>query len=373
MKVFYFVRCLEAVPSCMYNIQMIADLQYDVIVATGRSTKELNGIMKKKGIQYIDGQAPKGPNRGFQKVKNRILLTAALKRCVREAMKLYEDGDLVFWGTADTALAVKNYCTTSTNILSLKELHEKPWYYPPQLKKLSHKCAAVICCEKNRARVLQFRWKLLKRPYIISNKPYGYPTERCMIPTCTQTKEIVEKIATDKVIVYQARHIHFAQELINLAYALKQSGDDYQLILIGEVDNPEDKVKITNIYPNIIWTGHITAPLHLEITSYAKIGVAVYAESSLNNLFCAPNKTYEYAGFGIPILCNDVPGLVETVGINRAGICVDWSSIESIQKGIEELFKSYDLYSIQARQFYDSEDNRERLGAIISEITTRRE
>lgn len=368
MKVFYFVRSLEGVPSCMYNIQMIADSRYDVIVATGRSTASLNQVMDSKNIRYIDGNAQRGPHKGFRRVLNRVMLTVAARRSVKEAMRAYEDGDIVFFGTADTALAVKRYCKKSKNVLSLKELHEKPWSYPFRLKRLAPKCSAVICCEKNRARVLQFRWKLQELPFTVSNKPYGYPTQRRLPPTCEETERIISQISSDKVIVYQARHIHFAKELIYLATALKQSGDNYQLILIGEVDNPADKEKISAIYPNVLWAGHIGSPLHLEVTSYADVGVAVYAESSLNNLFCAPNKIYEYAGFGIPSLCNDIPGLVETIGLKRAGLCVDWNDIDSIQRGVEELFADYDSYSTSAQSFYCSEDNCKKLRRIIETV-----
>lgn len=372
MKIFYFVRSLEAVPSCMYNILMISDLGYETIVATGRSTESMNNVMKSKNISFIDGQAKRITAGEIQKALNHLRLTAALKISVKKAMEQYEPGDIVFWGTADTALASKHFCKKSINVLSLKELHEKPWHYPIRLKKLVLKCAAVICCEKNRARVLQFRWDLQERPYTISNKPYGYRTERNLTPTSDKTKNIINQISVGKTLVYQARHIHFAKELINLATALKQLEDDYQLILIGEVDNPADREKISGIYSNILWTGHIDAPMHLEITSYAKAGVAVYAESSLNNLFCAPNKTYEYASFGIPTICNDVPGLVETIGISQAGICVDWNNVDSICSGIKTLFANYDNYSSNAKLFYDSEDNKEKLNIIISNIINRR-
>lgn len=372
MKIFYFVRSLEGVPSCMYNIQMLADSGYNVIVATGRSTASLDNVMKSKNIKHIDGNAKRGNHKGLNRILNRLRLTVAIRRSVKKAMKSYEMGDIVFFGTADTALAVKRLCKHSTNVLSLKELHEKPWHDRIQLEKLAPKCAAVICCETNRARVLQFRWGLNERPYVVSNKPYGYPTERCLSPTCEQTEKVIEQISHGKTIVYQARHIHFAKELVNLATALRQLGNDYQLVLIGEVDNPSDKIRISEIYPNIIWAGHIAAPMHLEITSHADIGVAVYAESSLNNLFCAPNKTYEYASFGIPSLCNDVPGLVETVGIKRAGVCVNWNDIDSIKQGVEELFNNYDVYSTAANTFYCEEDNIKKLKQIVEDVKQKR-
>jgi glycosyltransferase involved in cell wall biosynthesis len=364
MRIFYCVRSLEAIPSCMYNILMLQDAGYIVIPVIGRSTKKLNGIFQQRKLNYIDGTVEKFPN----KYIDHFILTACYIKCIRQALREYEEDDLIIFGTADSAISVRWLYKDKKFILCLKELHENPWYYPVILKKLSKKAAGIICCEKNRARIIQFRWKLEKRPYVLSNKPYGYPTERYIEPSCKQTKEIIDIIKKKSVIVYQARHIHFAEELINLAQALKELNSDLMLVLIGHVDNEKDKMKIDSIYKNTLWTGHVRAPMHLEITSYAKIGVAVYAENSLNNLFCAPNKTYEYAGFGIPILCNDVPGLVETIGLSEAGLCVDWNNISSIKNSIDMILNNYDYYSKRALEFYASEDNVKVISSIVSEI-----
>ena len=60
----------------------------------------------------------------------------------------------------------------------------------------------------------------------------------------------------------------------------------------------------------------------MEITSYARIGINFYRPNCLNKAFCAPNKIYEFSGFGIPIIGNDIPGLKNTIGLNNAGKCV---------------------------------------------------
>ncbi|KAA6307134.1 hypothetical protein EZS27_041199, partial [termite gut metagenome] len=39
-----------------------------------------------------------------------------------------------------------------------------------------------------------------------------------------------------------------------------------------------------------------------------RIGIVSYAFDDLNHVFCAPNKTWEYTGFGIPMLGNNAPG-----------------------------------------------------------------
>ncbi|MEE0944421.1 MAG: glycosyltransferase [Clostridia bacterium] len=364
MKIFYCVRSLEAIPSCMYNIQMLCDGDFEVVPVIGRSTQSLDKIFASRGLKYISTV-----NKGSKnKYINHFQLTSQYRKNIKTALKEYTDEDLIIFGTADSAIRVMQLLKNKNYVLCLKELHENPWYFPILLKKLSKRAKGIICCEKNRSRIIQFRWGLKKRPYTITNKPYGYQTERYLEPTTDQTKELVEKIKDKKVIVYQARHIHFAEELINLAKALKKLNSDITLVLIGTVDHPEDREKIDGIYGNTVWTGHISAPMHLEITSYAKIGVAVYAENSLNNMFCAPNKTFEYAGFGIPSLCNDVPGLVESIGMSGAGKCVDWSNVDEIKMAIDDILSDYDEYSERAKSFYESEDNATAIKEIVNEI-----
>ena len=366
MKVFYCVRNLEAIPSCMYNIQMLCDYGYDVIPVMGRTTEHLNKYFEKRGLQTFAADNMVKKN----KILNYLSLNKNYKKCFNNAMKSYNSDDLIVFGTSDSVITVRRLIKNRNFVICLKELHESPPSTVRKLMKLSDKTKGIICCEKNRAKIIKFRWNLKELPYTLSNKPYGYSTTPFMQPTSSITSSVIKSIKDKTVIVYQARHIHFADELISLSRALKMIGKDIVLVFIGTVDNKDDVQKIESIYSNVIWAGHIPAPLHLEITSYAKIGVAVYAENSLNNLFCAPNKIYEYAGFGIPSLCNDVPGLVETVGMSRAGVCVPWQADE-IAKAILDILDNYEEYSKNSKRFFDEEDNVKKLGNIVDEISQR--
>ena len=71
-------------------------------------------------------------------------------------------------------------------------------------------------------------------------------------------------------------------------------------------------------------------------------------------MYCAPNKIWEYSGFGIPMLANDVPGLKYTVEANNAGICVDMSSVENIKNAIHGIDENYESYSKNSLAFFDS-------------------
>ena len=104
----------------------------------------------------------------------------------------------------------------------------------------------------------------------------------------------------------------------------------------------------------------------MEVTSHAKIGLVFYDDFSLNQAFCAPNKIYEYSGFGIPMLANKIPGLENTVGKFNAGKCIDFES-EQLMEAIKEIDGNYERYSVNALALYDAVDNEGKIRQIIFE------
>ena len=75
-------------------------------------------------------------------------------------------------------------------------------------------------------------------------------------------------------------------------------------------------------YPDVKYLGFTVPPKHLSIVKLADIGILTYVadSGSINPVFCAPNKIWEYAKYGIPMLCNDIPGLKYTVEYYRTWI-----------------------------------------------------
>jgi glycosyltransferase involved in cell wall biosynthesis len=45
----------------------------------------------------------------------------------------------------------------------------------------------------------------------------------------------------------------------------------------------------------------------------ASLGVVPYENTSLNHLYCTPNKLWEYPSAGVPILCTDLPEMTAMV------------------------------------------------------------
>lgn len=156
-------------------------------------------------------------------------------------------------------------------------------------------------------------------------------------------------------------------EILEVAKALQTMDAGYTLLLMG-IDKYHSVDKIKAIYSNVEYVSYIPAPYHLEITSYAHIGIVFYRNDSLNKVFCAPNKIYEYSGFGIPMLANDIPGLKNTVGNAGAAECMELKS-NNIVHAIQKIEEDYDTYSENAKKFFAGTDNLKTMKKLMGKIT----
>ena len=364
MKVLYLMRNgLHMYPPCMSQIYYLHDLGIDVYVGFSECSPEAKKTLDDKKIPYIDFGITRSKNKKWGKIQS---YTTYRKHAIKFIKDNYEKGDCIWPGTADSAFSLRGFIERYPYVLSVLELYDTNSFYRKQVAKLVHTAQAIIACESTRASIMKSWWKLERKPYVMPNKPYSHPKTRCLQGTTVQTQEAIEKIKDKKIILYQGI-ISADRDLGLLAKALKRIDEDIYLVLMGKTfyDGVE---KVKQIYDKTIYLGFFSAPVHLEITSYATVGVANYDDSCLNNLFCAPNKIFEYSGFGMPILCSDSPGLQNTVGKYNAGVCVDFSSENAVVEGIKDIFNNASHYSIGAKKMFESVDNLSTMKDIVDTI-----
>lgn len=232
------------------------------------------------------------------------------------------------------------------------------------LPKVIRKAAKVVCCEYNRAQITKGILALDKLPYVLPNKMHML-NDNWMHDVPESVLKIVEdiknKVTGKKVVLYQGVFLDRERRLEEFCEAIKTISGDYVLIAMGKGSKYYEDLKIKYESENIIFIPFICPPFHLLITQMASIGVLSYFPSAssisavINPLYCAPNKIFEYARYGIPMISNDIPGLFYIFSQFGCGeVICDPMDTFTIKETIEKIFSQYSSYSENAIRYYES-------------------
>jgi len=332
-------------PPIMTVLKCLLENAYQVNFISTQSS----GIEHSNLKEYIYSQVH---NIGkFKKLLNYIQYRSFVKKILNTHLN---EKDIIWLGSLDTALACKglNFFATNQYILHLHELYDTHQNKLKSIKPIAQNAKHVVVPEINRAGILQVWLGLKERPIVLPNKPYDHPRLRNIAPTNAITHQIINTYYAGKPIILYQGHIGGDRNLMPLARAMKHLSE-YDFWLLGTDHGYADQ--LVAIADNIKYLGSVSAPYHLEITSYASIGIMSYDPINLNNLFCAPNKVWEYSGFGIPFLANDSLSLLNLVSI-KTGKISTWQESDIVGV-VEDIMSEYLIYSENSKLFYDSFDS----------------
>ena len=361
--VYYFVKTdLHYYPPCVAQIRMLKDAGVNVVAVYGSSKGTVVDILKSEGIETVELEDGRG------KYKDKLDKIYSWWKYRESALKFLKKVDrnssLLWFGNVESYLplygALGKY-KTAVSFLELLDLTSRKNKITARIVKNN---VFVTACEETRAFVMRDAWKLDKMPYVLPNKPYRIDIKKNAKPSIPESKEILEKLGNAKYVIYQGifQNIEY---ISSVAVALKEAFPDYYFVLMG-LDRRNVIPKIKELNPNVVYIPYIPAPSHLEITSNAYIGLLFYEPADLNRAFCAPNKIYEYSSFGLPIIGNNIPGLRNTIGTARAGVCVDINK-ENIISAIKYINSHYEEMQDAAFDFYENTDNFKTIKRIIKE------
>lgn len=313
-------------------------------------------------------------NIDFENAAERKLLSASLiaraKRKIRRILKIetifhkrvkevleHREYDKLWIIHENTLYKIMDLLRGKKYTVSMYELNDARGDFLNIIKKGLQEAEELVVCEPNRAQILRTWMNLSSTPLVIPNKPLKHPRSR-NIPL-----ENDYGFDGKKIILYQG-HIQKNRNVDAFCKAVSDM-DDFTLVLMGAKTIYRDILRET--YPKVRIIDFVNPPEHLYITSHAYIGIVKYDYVDLNSIYCAPNKTYEYAGFGIPMIANTIPGLVNSVGRFGAAECIDTDNVEDIKQAILKIDAAYSSYEKGALDFYNSIDIKTALLKIASE------
>lgn len=356
-------------PPALTVLQDMNDLGIEVVLITNQIDENTKQLCIQRDIKYIEilNEFPEDIS-PVLKLRRMFHLR---KHFWKEINKIYDD-NTILWVSSDSAIMHLGTKLLKANyILHMYELGKNIIYYSkiPFLKMNTSNYAknalAVIQAEYNRAHIAKTWWDLKELPFILPNKPYHSGISNNSFVKDEYARVILDKLKGKKIILYQGITSK-ERPLDRVIKAVGKLGDEYAFVLMSSEENVYSHLDVSNYY----FIPFVKPPYHLEITSHAYIGVLSYTPtnngySKLNALFCAPNKIYEYASFGIPMIGNDIPGL--TLPFEKSNIGVSFSSFEEeeILKAIEKVQNNYTELSANASLFYNQTDTKKIINEII--------
>ena len=250
--------------------------------------------------------------------------------------------------------------------MQISELYDYPEAEPvvKAISKLIHYAKAVVMPEYHRSLIYKSMYSLKDSPFVLPNKPYYFLGGEELKKYEEKYQALLEVFHEKKVILYQGI-LSEERNLVPYIKAVSKLDKDYVMVLLGPDQGMLQEYKKIN--PDIIHIDFIPSPDYFVFTANAYMGILTYTPDSLNCLFCAPNKIYEYGCYGLPMIGNDIPGLSATIGKYEAGVLLD-ETVESIIDGIKRIEERYDYYSQNSRKLFEGTDNRIVINEIINYI-----
>ena len=171
----------------------------------------------------------------------------------------------------------------------------------------------VVIPEENRGWLTFLASNLKRRPVILPNAPADHPREK----TNRSEEPILEELSNSgkRIVLYQG-YLHPQKRCLKeLIEAISLLPENVTLAILPDKDaenwrnHIEKIIQVNSLESRVFFLENRTAPAHLEVVSMADVGIGLYRPTSINQVYCAPNRLFEFLGFGIPVVLPDFPGL----------------------------------------------------------------
>ena len=193
----------------------------------------------------------------------------------------------------------------------------------------------MVVAEQNRAWILRVRSGSLARFFVIPNRPLDD------MVADGQSQQVARAVflryggspSCTKFLIYQGCFDR-SRCLDSVIGAFKRlPGPDVGLLLMGaDPSEPLCRSLMLSCQTDsrIAFVPRLPPPTHLGVAPGCVAGILLYAPTALNNIYCAPNKLYEYAAAGLGMILPNYPGIEALNREYRIGCVCDPTDADSI-------------------------------------------
>ena len=203
-------------------------------------------------------------------------------------------------------------------------------------EKFIHQCDAVITVNQSIASELQSRYGV-NSVHVI----YNAINSTARVQKNKLFHQAFELPLGRKILLFQGG-LSKGRHLETLVHAMKYINNhciDLVILGDGQVRKALERLALSLGIKHRVYF-HPAVPQHqlLEYTQSADAGIIPYQATCLNNLYCTPNKLFEFIAAGIPILGSDLPEINHIVLKHQLGLTGKMSGPNEFAHLIDEVF-----------------------------------
>ncbi|GAA3706799.1 glycosyltransferase [Oceanisphaera sediminis] len=117
------------------------------------------------------------------------------------------------------------------------------------------------------------------------------------------------------------------------------------LVFLGYGEYYDELKSLEATYSNVHVHDAVEHSKVVEVVSSADVGLCLIENVSLSDYYCLPNKLFEYAFAGLPVLASNFPDISKVVSDYSLGFCTDLDE-KSIRNGIEKFETGQYVYAV---------------------------
>ena len=192
-----------------------------------------------------------------------------------------------------------------------------------KFEKKAMKCAdLIICASDERAEIMKNHYGLITEPTVIENISELPIIEDKYVDAIVQ--KAVHVFSAEEPILVYAGVLTISRKIDEVIDVIKESSRG-RLLIIG--DGPDrkrlEKMAEEQIKDRFYFTGGLPYQYLGNLLRRCDIGYISYPITTLNNIYCAPNKIYEYASVELPMVAPYNPTLDRFFSKYRIGVMRD--------------------------------------------------
>lgn len=174
---------------------------------------------------------------------------------------------------------------------------KRDWFFFLQERVAIKNASIVFAANTERARLMKQAYSLKQRPVSILNIPVYEVSD-----AVSEKQDFGED---DKVMIIYEGFISFTRFIDKLVDSLEYLPDRFGLTIVGDGADSnllKEHIRGKSYSRRVHYMGRILNNEILPTISKCNIGFVGYPFTDLNNIYCSPNKIYEYPAAGIPFV-----------------------------------------------------------------------